>query len=88
VYELSGFHPATDGQASTNRKSESYHSALEHPVSAGVSTSSLTEVQPGSPVRGRGANDRQQRQRQPPVQLLGDPHEDQAAHLLQKNRGA
>ena len=59
-----------------------YHPALGHLVPAGLGTSSPTEAQPGSPGRGRGSNGRQQSQRQPLLQLLGDPHEDQAAHLL------
>ena len=60
-----------------------YHPTLAHPVIVGLSTSSPTRAQPDSPVRGKGSNGRQQSQRQPPLQLLGDPHEDQAEYLLQ-----
>jgi hypothetical protein len=62
---------------------------MEHPV--GLNTSSLTEAQPGLQVRGRGFNGKQQSQRQPLLQLLGCPLEDQVAHLLKcvggKKRG-
>lgn len=61
--------------------------ALTHPVVAGLSASSPTEAQPGSPVWGKGSHGRQQNQRQPQIRLLGEPHEDQAAHLLQMCRG-
>jgi hypothetical protein len=62
-------------------------SRQRYPVPAGLSISSPTEVQPGSPVMGRGSNHRQRSQRQPLLQLLGAPHENQAAHLLQICRG-
>lgn len=52
-------------------------------VSAGLSISFPSEAQPGSPVRRGRSNGGQQSQRQPLVQLLGDPHEDQVEHLLQ-----
>lgn len=49
---------------------------------------SPTEAQPSSPVKGRGSIDRQQIQRHLLLQLLGDPHEHQGAHLLQMCRGS
>lgn len=55
---------------------------LAHHVSGGLSSSSPTEVRQGSPVRVTGSTGRQQSQRRPSFQLLGDPHEDRAAHLL------
>ena len=54
---------------------------LGHPVTVGLSASSPTEAQPGSPVRGKGSKGRQQSQRQPMHPLLGGRHEDQAAHI-------
>ena len=57
-------------------------SSLGHQVSAGLDVSSPTEALPGSPDRGRGSSVRPQSQRQSLLQLLGDPYEDQAAHML------
>jgi hypothetical protein len=45
-------------------------------------TSSRAEARHGSSVKGMGCMGRQQIRAQPPLQLLGDPHEDQDAHLL------
>lgn len=59
---------------------------LAHPVSEGLTASSSTEAPRGSPVRGRRASGRQLSQRQPPLHLLEDPHEEQAAHLPQMCR--
>jgi hypothetical protein len=65
-----------------------YHPTLRHQVEAGLGTSSPTEAGPGiqlgegDPVVGNRVRDRQ-----PLLQLLGDPHEDQATHLLQMWRG-
>lgn len=42
-----------------------YHPTLGHEVTAGLSTSSPTEAQPGTPFRGRGSKGRQQSQLQP-----------------------
>jgi hypothetical protein len=51
--------------------------------------SSPNEAQPGSPGRGRGFSGRQQNQRQLlPLQLLGNSHENQDAHLLGMSRGS
>lgn len=60
-----------------------YLPTLGYPVTVGLGISSPITAQQGSPVRRRGSNGRQQNQRQHPLQLLRDPHEDQAAHLLQ-----
>lgn len=59
---------------------------MAHPVSEGLTASSSTEAPRGSPVRGRRASGRQLSQRQPPLHLLEDPHEEQAAHLPQMCR--
>jgi hypothetical protein len=64
-----------------------YQPTLGHIVPVGLIISSPTEAQPGSPCRGRGSNGRQHGQRQPPLHLLGDPHEDHAKHLLQMCEG-
>lgn len=53
-------------------KAPCYCSILGHPVRIGLSTSSPTETQPGSPVRGGESKGKQQCQRQPLFQLLGD----------------
>jgi len=53
-----------------------------HRVTAGLGTSSPTEARQGSPVMGMKSTGRQQSQEQRLPQLLRDPHEDQAAHLL------
>lgn len=41
-----------------------------------LNTSFPTEARLGSPRRGKGSNGRQQSQRQTPLQLLGDTHDD------------
>jgi hypothetical protein len=64
-----------------------YLPTLGHQLTAGLSTSSPTEAWPGRPAKGRESSGRQQSQRQPLLQLLGDPHEDQAAYLLQMCSG-
>ena len=54
-------------------------------VTAGLGTSSLTETRQGSPVMEAGSTGRQQYQGkhpEPPLPLLGGPHENPAAHLL------
>lgn len=52
------------------------HPTLGHLVPGGLRIfSSLTEAQSGSPDKVKGSNGRQQSQRQPQLQLLGDPHE-------------
>jgi hypothetical protein len=63
-----------------------YHLTLEQPVTVHLSTSSPTEAQPGSPVRRKGSNVRQQSQKQPVFEFLKDSHEDQAANLLKMCR--
>jgi hypothetical protein len=57
------------------------------PVTVGLSEFLPTEAQPGSPVRRRESNDRQLSQAQALPRLLGEPHEDQAASLLQMWQG-
>ena len=66
-----------------------YKPFLTHQISSGLSSSSPNESRQGSPARGKGPNGRQESlsQRQPLLQLLGDPHEDQATHLLHICRG-
>ena len=64
-----------------------YHSTVEHQVKAGLSTFSPTEIGWGTPARGRRFYVRQQSQRYPLIQLLVDPHEDQATHMLQMCMG-
>ena len=51
-------------------------------VTAGIGTSSPTEAKLGIPVRGTGTIGKQQSKDNPLLQLLGDPHEDQAVSLL------
>jgi hypothetical protein len=63
-----------------------YRPTLGHLVPVGLSTSSPTETWPSCPVRIMESNDRQQSQRKYPLQVLGDLHGDQAAHLLQMYR--
>ena len=58
-----------------------YYPDLGHQFTAGLSVSSSTEAQPGSPDREIGSSGRQQSHAL--LQLLGDSHEDQVAHLLQ-----
>ena len=48
----------------------------------GISGHPLTETRQGGLVRGTGATGGQQIKGHPPLQLLGDQHEDQAVHLL------
>jgi hypothetical protein len=64
-----------------------YHLILRHRVPAGLSSSSPTEAQPGSPAREMESSGRPESQRQPPLQLLGNLHEDQATYLLQVCKG-
>ena len=54
-----------------------YHPTLRHPVSARLSASSSTEAQPCSQVKRRDPMAGNS-QRQPPLQLLENPYEDQA----------
>lgn len=58
-----------------------------HPGKSSSSRTSHILFHWGSPGRGRGSNGRHQSQRQPPLQLLGDTHEDQTAHLLHMYKG-
>ena len=60
---------------------------LAYQVLSGLNASSLSEARKSSLARGMRSKGSQWSQRQPPLQLLGDPHEDQAAHLLQMCRG-
>ena len=59
---------------------------LGSPVPEGLGLSSPPEAQLGSPEK--KSNDREQRPRQLLLHLLGDPHEDQVALLLQMFRGS
>ena len=65
----------------------SYQTVLLSEVPGGLSSFSPTETRQGSSARRKGSKGRQQSQRQPTLQLLGDPHEDQASHLLHRCRG-
>ena len=49
-----------------------HYPILGYQVPARQGTSFPAETQPGSPYRGRGSNGRQQSQKQPQLQLLGD----------------
>lgn len=46
-----------------------YHTALGHPMAAGISASSPTKTQPSSPFTRRGSNGRQHSQTQHPSNL-------------------
>ena len=61
------------------------HNSPTHHVSAELRTSSPSNSRQASPTRGRGSKDRElsPNQGEPLLQLLGDPHEDQAAQWLQ-----
>uniref|UniRef100_A0A8C6IJN4 Myosin IIIA n=1 Tax=Mus spicilegus TaxID=10103 RepID=A0A8C6IJN4_MUSSI len=67
---------------------QGYHPTLAHQVLGELSTSSPTEAQPGRPIKGRESKGGQQSQSQSLLQLLGTPHEDAAAYLLQICRGS
>lgn len=58
-----------------------------HQVAVGLGTSSPIQATQGSPVRGKTFKGRQESQRQPLFQWLGDWHEDQGSHLLHISRG-
>jgi hypothetical protein len=64
------------------RSSSEYHPTLSHHVIARQEVSSPTEAKQGISVNGMGHTGRQHSQGQPQFQLLGEPHEDQAAHLF------
>jgi hypothetical protein len=53
-------------------------------ITEGLGTSSSTEAKQSGPLREMGSTDRQQNQGKLLLLLLGDPHEDQAAHLLHR----
>jgi hypothetical protein len=57
-----------------------YSPHYTHQVTAGLGASSPVEVRQDS--MGNVGSGRQQIQDQPPLQLLGDLHKDQATHLL------
>lgn len=59
-----------------------HHPTLGHSGAAGPSISSPTEFQLGSTARGRAPNGRQWKQRQPLLQLSGNPEEDQVLGRL------
>ena len=63
-----------------------YHPILGQQVEVELISFSTTEAWPVSPARRRGSNGKQQSQREPLLQLLEDPHEDQAVYLLQMCR--
>jgi hypothetical protein len=60
-----------------------YHPTRGQLIPAGISTSSPTEVQSGSPDRGKRSNGRQQSQRQTLLQLWGYAHKEQMGYLPQ-----
>lgn len=59
-----------------------YHSDLRHQVTTGLNLFFLIEAFPDSTFRGWGSSVQQHSQRQSPLQLLRDPHRDQATYLL------
>jgi hypothetical protein len=61
---------------------------LANQVTEKLGTYSPTEDRQGSPVRGMGLEGRQQIQEKSPLQLLGDWHEHQTAHMLHLGREA
>jgi hypothetical protein len=63
-----------------------YYPILTHQVTAGLGAFSPAEASQSSSARGMESRGRKQIQGQPPHQLLGDPHEDQATHLLHVRR--
>lgn len=51
-------------------------------VTAGLGTSSPIEARQNSPLRGTGSTHWEQSEGKPSLQVLGNPHEDQAVHLV------
>jgi hypothetical protein len=81
--------PLTIGSPLSQRRGKLLeYPSLVHLVTVGLSTSFTTEAQPGSSGRERGFKGRHQSQRKPLLQLLGDSHEYQAAHILRICRGS
>ena len=74
-FSLQIFPPITPSP-SPQRKGSSFLVILGHLVPTELSTSSLTEAQPGSLGKPKRSNSRQLWQRQPLLQLLWNPHED------------
>lgn len=80
LYSQTHFSPSPSPSPQRNPAPAGSQPSLAHQVSSGLSSFFYTEAKQGSPARGKGFKGRQQSpsQRQSQLQLLADPHEDQA----------